>query len=510
MGLNFDCALLTAADIHATDERAAQLGIPPQELMLRAGTALTQEILKRYAPSKVLIICGPGNNGGDGFVVARLLTEHHWSVTVSTENAALPHNEPARTHAHYYSKECIPFTAINSDFIQQFDLVIDAGFGVGLSRQLNEQWESLLQCLQNSKKPIIAIDIPTGIGDFGQLFSQYPIQADLTLALFKKKPAHIIAPGRKYCAEVIVCDIGFDAKQVPIEPRFYENTPKLWAQQWQQLQPQWHTHKYQRGHLVVFGGPELPGAPCLSALGAAVCGTGLVTILCDPDSWSIYAAQMRSIMVRSIRGQDDFLAYVHNKNINAIVIGPGAIGCIELPDYIDAVLASKKPCVLDAEALNVIASDPERFFPLLHNNCVLTPHEGEFKRLFPHSPQLKGIERLQAVQLASQETGVVVVLKGAETLVGLSDGRLIINNHASPYLATAGSGDVLAGAIAAFLAQGIKAPLAAAMGIWLHGHAGKIAGIGLIADNLPQWLICAQQELIELYQDKERSSNVFS
>lgn len=498
MDLNNDCALLTAADIHAVDAHAAQQGISPQQLMHHAGQALTTAILQRFPRSRTLIVCGPGNNGGDGFVIARLLAARDWPVFVCTERGALPTRLPAAAHAQRYTHDCYSFKAIDEAFLQQVDLIIDAGFGVGLSRPINAHWQSLLQRLENSQKPIVAVDMPTGVGDFGQLYAHPPLQAELTLALFKKKPAHVIAPGAAYCGEVRVCDIGLEQTHLPVQPRFYENRPALWAPEWRRTRPNAQTHKYDRGHVWVWGGPRLPGAPTLSALGAAVSGAGAVTLLTDRDSWPIYAAQMRSVMVEAVDGAKGFKAAIDTRRTGAVVLGPGAVHCPELADYLKVLLDTNHPCVLDAEALNVMAQHPDHFFSSLHGRCVLTPHAGEFKRLFPHLTGLLATHRLDAVRQASQETGAVVVLKGAETLIGLPHGALIINNNASPYLATAGSGDVLAGVIAAFLGQRIAAPLAAAMGVWLHGRAGTLAGVGLIADDLPKWLIRAQRELIEL------------
>src|SRR5699024_3475662 len=317
--------------------------------------------------------------------------------TVCTLQGDLPTRAPAVTHAHQYPNNCQPFSAINGSFLQQVDLIIDAGFGVGLSRPLDAQWHALLQRVQHSQKPVVAVDIPTGVGDFGQLYTQYPAQAELTLALFKKKPAHVLNPGRFYCGEVLVCDIGLTEEHLPNGPRFYENTPALWAEQWQQTRPQAQSHKYDRGHVLVFGGPQLTGAPSLSALGAAVSGAGLVTILTHASSWAIYAAQMRAVMVRVIQDDKDFQTQINADKVGAVVLGPGAVGCAELSDYLHRLLKSQQPCVLDAEALNVMADDPARYFPLLHPRCVLTPHAGEFARLFFHHSFSLNDDRLQAV-----------------------------------------------------------------------------------------------------------------
>lgn len=495
MVFNLQCAVLRADEIHAVDERAAQMGVPPFQLMQQAANALANAILQRYPLSKVLVVCGPGNNGGDGFGLAKLLAQRGWSVHICTEEGALPHSSPAKEHAQRWVGSIKAFEQISAAQLEQFDLIIDAGFGIGLSRVLNPTWQSFLQRLQHSQKPIIAIDVPTGLGATGTSYAAHPITATLTLALFKKKLVHILSPGRAFCGEVVVCDIGLEPAHLPSPPVFFENQPKLWWPYWQQTRPDGHSYKYRRGQVMVFGGPQLPGAPCLSALGAAVAGAGLVSILTDPQTWPIYAAQMQAVMVRRFTNKLVFKEKISAANCHALVLGPGALGVADLVDYLGAVLATHKPCVLDAEALNILAQTDD-CWSALHANCVLTPHEGEFKRLFPQAAKLLESNRVQAVQQAAQQARCVVVLKGAETLIALDSGEVAINNHAGPYLATAGSGDVLAGVIAAFLAQGVPPFFAATMAVWLHGEAGYLAGVGLTADALPHWLVQAQQKLV--------------
>lgn len=497
MGLPFLSALLTAKDIYAADQAAAQRGTTPFALMERAGQSLTHALLQRYPRSKVLVICGPGNNGGDGFVVARLLAERGWQVTVSTENGSAPSKGPAAKQAQRWTKPLVAFESLTTAVLQQYDLLIDAGFGVGLSRPLTAAWQDCIIRLRESQRPIIAIDLPTGLADDGRCWVEPPVQAQLTLTLFRKKLAHVLAPGRHYCGEVLVCDLGLDASYLPQPPVFYENGPGLWSLYWQQTRPQATTHKYQRGHVLVFGGPQLPGAACLAALAAARSGAGMVTLLTDKQTWPVYAAQMRAIMVRCLEPAHGLEPWLADPKNNTWVLGPGAISVAELSTYIKQLLAAKKPCVLDAEALSVMASQWPEFQSELGPHCVLTPHEGEFWRLFPHLAQDTIQTRLQRVQQAARESQATIVLKGAETLIAAPDGRVIINHVASPYLATAGSGDVLSGIIATFLAQDVPALIAAAMAVWLHGRAGEIAGVGLMADDLPQALVAAQQMLDE-------------
>lgn len=497
MNLNFDCALLTAPDIYAADKSAHRQGITPFDLMIRAGQALTTAILQRYPLSKTLVFCGPGNNGGDGYVVARLLAERHWPVTVCAFQGETPKSQPARAQAKLWDNKIYDFTKLSIDEIKKYDLIIDAGFGVGLTRELNNQWELFIQKVNKSACPVIAIDIPTGVTDKGQLICKMPIKASITLTLFKKKLAHVLAPGRHYCQNTVVCDIGLNLAHIDSPIYFYENKPSFWYSYWLNSLPDETNHKYNRGQVIILGGHKYPGAASLAAYGAAYSGAGLVRILCHPKVWPVFAAQMRSIMAHTIHDIAGFSYWIAEHKTNAAVIGPGAVEINNLTKYIKIVLSAQIPCVLDAQALNIIAENPKEFFPLLHEQVVLTPHEGEFNRLFPNLTQDNSLDRLQKAQQAAKLVQAVVVLKGAETLIAAPTGQVAINIKASPYLATAGTGDVLSGVIGAFLAQGVPSFFAAAIGVWLHGQAGLLAGIGLIADDLPKWLIKAQQILLD-------------
>lgn len=497
MRFNFDCAVLTAKQIHLADQRAEAQGIAPYDLMQQAGAALSAIMIQRYPNSRALILCGPGNNGGDGFVLARLLQQKGWTLDVVTPQGRLPNRAPAAEHADLWEGPIYSFADLSLKNIQvDYDLLIDAGFGVGLDRALDTQWQQAIDVFNAAALPLVAVDIPSGVADDGRLFCERPIQADLTLALYKKKLAHLVAPARFFSGEVQVCDIGLGSEVLADQLLCYENRPALWQEFWARTRPGQQTHKYHRGHVLVLGGEVLPGAAVLSAFGAAYTGAGLVSLLCPPASWSVYAAQMRSIMVRSFNSSTDFSTWVHGRKTDAIVLGPGAIEMAELADLIDIVLTSKKPCVLDAEAINILATYPERFLPKLHHQCVLTPHVGEFQRLIRgvyDGALFCGMAQLRQMAI---ETGATVLLKGAESLIACPTGAVIINTEASPYLATAGSGDVLAGVIATFLAQQVPPALASAMAVWLHGHAANIAGVGLIADDLPHYLVKAQQSLM--------------
>lgn len=498
MELNFDCAVLTAAQIHAADARAAQMGIRPYELMQEAGNALATAILQRFPQSRALIICGPGNNGGDGFVLACALQQRGWDIEVASADGRRPRHPPACEHASRWREPLLSFGQLCAQSgPPDHDVIIDAGFGVGLDRPLSAQWQNMIDYINAADQPVIAIDLPTGIADTGQLLCSRPVRAELTLTLFKKKLAHLFMPARSFCGEVQVCDIGLSAEMLAGEHFYFENTPTLWQHYWQQTRPGHQDHKYRRGHVLVVGGTLLPGAAALSAFGAAYSGAGLVSLLCESQSWAVYAAQMRSIMVRCVDTLADFQSWVSGSKTNGVVLGPGALDMPQLPAYLEVLLERKKPCVLDAEALNIMAKRADHFLPKLHKQCILTPHAGEFERLFGPLCEHNGRSIAQRVREAAQRCGAVVLLKGAQTLIADPTGSVVINTEASPYLATAGSGDVLAGVIATFLSQGVPPLLAAAMAVWLHGHAGKLAGPGLIADDLPRLLVDAQHSLVQ-------------
>jgi NAD(P)H-hydrate epimerase len=343
--------------------------------------------------------------------------------------------------------------------------------------------------LKDRKIPIWAVDIPSGIdGATGEVRGAAAL-AEVTVTYFRKKPGHVLFPGRSLCGTVVVADIGIPASVLEdMTPQTFENAPGLWLERYPW--PAIDGYKYMRGHALVLGGEEITGASRLTALGAMHVGAGLVTLAAPEPVWPVYAASMLGVMVRRFGGLDDFDALLTDKRKNAIAIGPGAGVGLKTRQYVLAALATKRAVVIDADALTSFADEPGHLFRAVSGPCVLTPHEGEFSRLF----DFKG-GKLDRARRAAAQSNAVVLLKGSDTVIAAPDGRAIINSNAPPQLATGGSGDVLTGFIAGLLAQGLDSFDAAAAAAWLHGEAANEIGLGLVAEKLPDALPGALRKL---------------
>jgi len=354
-------------------------------------------------------------------------------------------------------------------------LVIDALFGAGLSRDIDGIAAEILGAIE---VPVIAVDVPSGIdGATGGVRGIAP-RAALTVTFFRRKPGHVLLPGRLHCGETIVAPIGIEAAVLDrIAPQTAVNHPDWWGRALPR--PDAESHKYRRGHALIVGGAEMTGAARLAAGAAARLGAGLVTIAAPEPAYPIYAAAMLGVLVRKVAGVGDLQALLGDPRRNAVLIGPGASAGDETRTNVMAVLGARKRTVLDADALTSYASERDKFLAALHPDCVLTPHEGEFARLFGFSGS-----KLERARRAARECGAVVLLKGADTVIAAPDGRAAINENAPPELATAGSGDVLAGMVVALLAQGVAPFEAAAAACWLHGAAARRVGTGLGAEEL--------------------------
>lgn len=482
-------ALLTAAQMSRADALTIERGTPGIVLMENAGRAVAEACAARFPRGPVDVLCGPGNNGGDGFVAARLLREQGWSVTVHLLDEVSALTGDAALAAETWSAPVEPLTPQAGEGAL---FIIDAMFGAGLSRDLTGTARDLvgrLNGLPRAKRPsIVAIDVPSGLsGDTGEVRGD-ALEADLTITFFRKKPGHLLLPGRLLCGELVLADIGIDEDVLAdVAPTAFENAPALWGQ----FLPRPHldTHKYVRGHaLVTSGGPSSTGAARLAARGAARVGAGLVTVASPPNAVLVNAAHLTSIMLTPCANADALSKLLEDKRKNACLIGPGNGVGHATRENVLAALLSGAAMVLDADALTSFAENPRDLFVAITGYfagpTVLTPHEGEFKRLFPN---VKG-DRLARAREAARESGAIIVLKGPDTIIASPDGDAIINANAGPELATAGSGDVLAGFIVGLLAQGVPAFEAAAIGVWLHGAAGASLGHGLIAEDLPDAL----------------------
>ena len=480
-------ALLTVAEMGRADALAISGGIPGIDLMETAGAGVAVVIRSGWEPRPLRVLCGPGNNGGDGFVAARLLAEAGWPVRLFLlgERAALKGD--AALAAARWTGPVEPLAAfLEPDDVGDEPLVVDALFGAGLSRPLDGVALAAVEAIAARRWPVVAVDVPSGVhGDTGAVLGAAP-RAAVTVTFFRRKPGHLLLPGRLACGRVVVVDIGIPARVLDeIPPRAAANHPDLWLSGWPG--PSLEGHKYQRGHAVIFGGGRMTGAGRLAARAALRVGAGLVTIACPPEARLIYSLAAAALLIESLpEDEGDIAALLGSGRRSAVLIGPGAGVSPALRRRVLAVLASGLPTVLDADALTVFAADPAPLFAALGPQCLLTPHEGEFARLFAAGAE--GAGKVGRVRAAAARSGAVVVLKGADTVIAAPDGRVIVNANAPADLATAGAGDVLAGLAVGLLAQGLPAFEAAAAAAWLHGEAGTRAGPGLIADDLPEAL----------------------
>jgi NAD(P)H-hydrate epimerase len=468
-------ALLTPAEMALADRAAITAGARGFDLMAAAGGAVAAAISARWSARPVAVLCGPGNNGGDGFVVANLLKAAGWPVRLAELGSKDSLHGEAAEHA-------APWTgAIESLTPQILDgagLIVDAIFGAGLSRAIDGPAKVMIEAMDASRIPICAIDVPSGLDGATGLVRGAAAKAELTVTFFRKKPGHLLFPGRALCGDVVLADIGIpESVLTAIGPNTFENGPDLWLHRYPW--PGLDGYKFKRGHALVLGGAEITGASRMTARAALRAGAGLVTLAAPASVWPIYAVALTDVMTRRFMGLDDFVEILADERINALALGPGAGIGEDTRNTVLAALATKRATLLDADALTVFAAEPRDLFTAVDGPVVLTPHAGEFARLFDTSG-----DKLTRTRRAAAQSHAVVLLKGADTVIAAPDGRAIINANAPPQLATGGSGDVLAGIITGLLAQGLDPFDAAAIGAWLHGAAATEFGLGLVAEDL--------------------------
>jgi ADP-dependent NAD(P)H-hydrate dehydratase / NAD(P)H-hydrate epimerase len=489
-------ALLTCAEMARADQAAAEAGIPSERLMEAAGTAVAHAIQDRFLAQPVAVLCGPGNNGGDGFVVARLLAEAGWPVRLASLGDVAALKGDAALMASRWRGGVQP---LSPSVLDGAALVVDALFGAGLTRPLAGEAAAVVEEINRRALPCVAVDIPSGVhGDTGEVLGGKDAapRCGLTVTFFRMKPGHLLLPGRVLCGETVVADIGFPAGVLDgITPKTFANGPALWGNRFPW--PRVDGHKYSRGHAVVVGGAHVTGAGRLAARAALRVGAGLVTVASEPAAMPIYAADRASFITAPIADANAFASLLADARKNAIVLGPGNGVGQTTQMRVLAALAARKACVLDADAITSFTDDPRSLFGAIRSPCVLTPHDGEFKRLF----DVDG-DKLARARFAAKTSGAVVLLKGADTVIAAPDGRAVINHNAPPELATAGAGDVLSGVILGLLAQGMDAFDAAAAAAWLHGEAAAAFGPGLIADDLPDLVPAALRRLQQSFENR--------
>jgi ADP-dependent NAD(P)H-hydrate dehydratase / NAD(P)H-hydrate epimerase len=475
-----DGVLLAPDAMAAVDRAAIDAGLPGRWLMENAGRAVTRAITSRFGLQPTLVLCGPGNNGGDGWVVARQLQRAGWPVRVATLVDRTALTGDAAWAAALWSGASEPAAV---EAVAGSGLVVDAMFGAGLARPLEGHALQLALALQGHRPPVVAIDVPSGVdGATGAVLGAAP-QARLTVTFCRLKPGHLLLPGRLQCGETVLADIGVPDPLVHAQDRgLRANAPAWWRRQLPLRTAE--SHKYRFGHALVVGGPvATTGAARLAATAALRVGAGLVSIACRPGALTTYAAQLTTVMTKPVVDAAALGDLLGDKRFSAVLLGPGLGVGPETRALVAATLAAGRPTVLDADALASFAADRRELLERLRPDCVLTPHDGEFARLF----DVAG-DRLSRALSASRACNAVVLLKGADTVVAAPDGRAAIQAQAPPSLATAGTGDVLAGLIAGLMAQGVPAFEAASAAVWIHGEAARLAGPGLIAEDLGRHL----------------------
>ncbi|MBI1365427.1 MAG: NAD(P)H-hydrate dehydratase [Alphaproteobacteria bacterium] len=476
--------ILSASEMARADALAVKSGVASASLMEKAGEGVARVIFETFEPRPAAVLCGPGNNGGDGFVAARLLRQAGWPVRLGclADKSALKGD--AALMAGLYDG---PVEPLSPALLDGAGLIVDALFGSGLARPVEGAARAMIEAANAHDAPAVAVDVPSGVNaDTGAIMG-VAVKAARTVTFFLKKPAHVLFPGRALCGAVDVVDIGIPrATLADINPHTYENQSALWAGAIPR--PTFASHKYDRGHAIAVSGGRLKtGAIRLAARGALRAGAGLVTILTPSDAADENASQLAAVMVREADDAASIAKILEDRRFTAALIGPGAGVGAQTRGKVFAILKSAAAAVLDADALTSFEDEPEALFGALRPGDVLTPHAGEFARLFPDIGMLE-CGKLEAARRASARANAVVVLKGADTIIAAPDGRAAVNVNAPADLATAGAGDVLAGFALGLRAQRAPAFEAAAAAVWIHGACGRIAGPGLISEDLPEAL----------------------
>ncbi|UDL90510.1 NAD(P)H-hydrate dehydratase [Mesorhizobium sp. PAMC28654] len=498
--------LLSPAEMTEADRLAIATG--PYDgigLMRNAGAAVADVVLERYpAATRIHVLCGPGNNGGDGYVVARLLAESGVDTRIWATGVPKPGSDAALAAAEC-SIDALPLSEFHAE---AGSIVVDALYGAGLSKPLSGDAARAVDIAAALDLPVVAVDLPSGLsGENGDSLGK-AFRAEVTVTFVRKKPGHLLLPGRELCGEIVLANIGITNDVIArLDVRTFENKPVLWRHEFPV--PAVDAHKYKRGHAGVFsGGPSATGAARLSALAAARSGAGAVTVLSPGSAMQVNATHLTSVMLRKVDTVADVREFIGERRPSAFVLGPGFGVGEKARDLVLAILAGNQPqdaridgLVLDADGITSFREAADALFEAAHQPnapaLVMTPHEGEFGRLFPDIAGYKSLSKLAKARAAAHRANAVVVYKGADTVIAAPDGLAAINSNGAPWLATAGSGDVLSGIVAGLMAQGMPPFEAACAAVWIHAEAGSRFGPGLIAEDLPLALVPVLRELVE-------------
>ncbi len=490
--------VLSVQQVYAAEKRAIMSGLSGMQLMENAGQLIFEEIARRYPEGRIIVLCGPGNNGGDGYVIARLLKAVGREVLVykiQDQGAIKGDAEQAFEDIHLTVEDASMLLHGSLDGkheIRSGDVIVDAVFGVGLNRPLEAEVKDLVEFINSTGAQIVSVDLPSGSNGDATFIPKTSVRADVTVTFSALKAAHVLFPFAEQCGEVVVGEIGLSKFFGDNLPKVFVNSPEVWGEAlcW----PDGLSHKHSRGRLGIVAGPKsATGAARLSAIAGARTGAGHTTLLGRSDVMQELAAHCASVMTKPYESVEELINLTDR--MNAIVVGPG-LGLTEVNRLeILSLLKRRSPIVLDADAISLFADGPGELVSHLHSKCVLTPHQQEFERLYPGLFK-SADNKIEAALQAARMSNAVVVLKGADTVIASPDGLVSVNVHASPFLATAGSGDVLSGIIAGWLAQGLKPFDAACAAVWIHGDASLLGGAGLIAEDLAEYL---PQVLTKLY-----------
>ncbi|SNB59872.1 MULTISPECIES: NAD(P)H-hydrate dehydratase [unclassified Agrobacterium] len=476
-------SLFDPAVMASIDAAAGQSGIPLYDLMERAGQAVAASALRHYPQAlRFVVLCGGGNNGGDGYVAARALVESGAVVVVHHLGDTGALRGDARMAFERSGVAPLPL----GDYAPLAgDVVIDAVFGAGLSRDIPRELARTIEAVTNAKASVLAVDLPSGLCGRRGVPLGASFTAERTVTFMARKPGHLLMPGRELCGALEVFDIGIPSRILTDHAgAVAENHPLVWRDALPASDIE--THKFRRGHLTVFSGPaHATGASRMTALAALKAGAGIVAVAAPRQALDVLSVTLTAVMNAPMDDADDLRLWLDDRRHGAFVLGPG-FGDLEKARQFVSLLGDKA-VVLDADAITAFKDHTETLFERITSGAgkfILTPHEGEFARLFPDLAADGTLSKIEKAQAASARSGAVLVYKGADTVIAAPDGRALVNTNAPASLATAGSGDVLAGIIGALLAQGAPAFEAAAAGVWLHGQAGHRAGDGMTAEDL--------------------------
>ncbi|MBB4406034.1 MULTISPECIES: NAD(P)H-hydrate dehydratase [Agrobacterium tumefaciens complex] len=478
-----DLSLFDPSVMARIDAAAGQSGIPLYDLMERAGQAVAASVLRHYPQAqRFVVLCGGGNNGGDGYVAARALMESGAVVVVHHLGDAGTLRGDARMAFERSGVAPLPL----GDYAPLAgDVVIDAVFGAGLSRDIPRELARIIEVVTSAKVPVLAVDLPSGLCGRRGVPLGASFRAERTVTFMARKPGHLLMPGRELCGALEVFDIGIPSRILTDHAgSVAENHPLVWRDALPASDIE--THKFRRGHLTVFSGPaHATGASRMTALAALKAGAGIVAVAAPRQALDVLSVTLTAVMNAPMDDADDLRLWLDDRRHGAFVLGPGFGDLDKARQFVS--LLGDKAVVLDADAITAFKDHTETLFERITSGAgkfILTPHEGEFARLFPDLAADRVLSKIEKAQVASARSGAVLVYKGADTVIAAPDGRALVNTNAPASLATAGSGDVLAGIIGALLAQGAPAFEAAAAGVWLHGQAGHRAGDGMTAEDL--------------------------